>query len=150
MKISRQVTLELQAGNASMVEIGKMLGPTGINTRQLKLNYDEATAAQRGDIIPVVVTVFEDRSFALRYKTPPTAYLIRKLLGLSSGSAKPGSQVVAKMSRQQLREVAERKLPDLETDDLEAAMKQVAGTARSMGVLVFMFENEPPHSAMPR
>jgi large subunit ribosomal protein L11 len=135
-KISRQVTLELDAGNAAMVDIGKMLGPTGINTRRLKLDYDTATAAQRGDVVPVVVTVFEDRSFTLRYKAPPTAYLIRKVLGLASGSAKPGSQAVAKMSRQQLREVAERKLPDLDTDDLEAAMRQVAGTARSMGVLI--------------
>src|SRR6266567_2179194 len=135
-KISRQVTLELEAGNAAIVDIGKMLGPTGINTRQLKLDYDQATASQRGDIVPVVVTVFEDRSFALRYKAPPTTYLIRKLLGLPSGSAKPGSQTVAKMSRQQLREIAERKLPDLNTDDVRAATKQIAGTARSMGVLV--------------
>jgi large subunit ribosomal protein L11 len=135
-RVSRQLTLELDAGNAAMVDIGKMLGPTGVNTRQVKLDYDAATAGLRGDIVPVVVTIFEDRSFALRYKTPPTAHLIRKALGLASGSARPGSQAVAKMSRQQLREVAERKLPDLNTDDIEAAMKQVAGTARSMGVLI--------------
>jgi len=135
-KVSRNVTIELDAGNAAMVDIGKMLGPTGINTRQVKLDYDAATAGQRGDVVPVVVTIFEDRTFALRYKTPPTAYLIRKMLGLSGGSAKPGTQTVAKMSRQQLREIAERKLPDLDTDDVEAAMRQVAGTARSMGVLV--------------
>jgi large subunit ribosomal protein L11 len=135
-KMSRLVTLELEAGNAAMVDIGKMLGPTGINTRQLKLDYDAATAGQRGDIVPVVVTVFEDRSFALRYKTPPTAYLIRKTLGLARAAARPGSQAVAKMSRDQLREIAERKLPDLNTDDLAAAMNQVAGTARSMGVLI--------------
>jgi large subunit ribosomal protein L11 len=135
-KKSRELTLELDAGNAAMVDLGKMLGPTGVNTRQLKLDYDAATAGQRGEIVPVVVTVFEDRSYALRYKTPPTAYLIRKALGLSSGSPRPGSQVVAKMSRSQLREVAERKLPDLNTDDIAAAMRQVAGTARSMGVLI--------------
>lgn len=135
-KISRQITLELEAGNAAMVDLGKMLGPTGVNTRQVKLDYDEATASHRGDIIPVVVTIFEDRSFALRYKTPPTAYLIRKVLGLPAGSAKPGTQTVATLSRDQLREVAARKLPDLNTGDLEMAMKQVAGTARSMGVLV--------------
>jgi large subunit ribosomal protein L11 len=134
--IARQLTLELDAGNAAMVDIGKMLGPTGINTRQVKLDYDAATAALRGDIVPVVVTIFEDRSYALRYKTPPTAYLIRKVLGLAGGSPRPGTRTVAKMSRRQLREVAERKLPDLNTDDIEAAMRQVAGTARSMGVLV--------------
>jgi large subunit ribosomal protein L11 len=135
-KITRKVTLELDAGDATMVDIGKMLGPTGINTRQMKLDYDAATAAQRGDIVPVVVTVFEDRSYALRYKTPPTAHLIRKALRLASGSAKPGAQPVATMSHRQLREIAERKLPDLNTDDVEAAMRQVAGTARSMGVLI--------------
>ncbi|GIG88874.1 uL11 family ribosomal protein [Plantactinospora endophytica] len=135
-KISRQLTLELDAGNAAMVDIGKMLGPTGVNTRQMKLDYDAATAGQRGDVVPVVVTVYEDRSYALRYKTPPTAYLIRKVLGLAGGSARPGTQAVAEISRQQLREIAERKLPDLNTDDVAAAMRQVAGTARSMGVLV--------------
>jgi large subunit ribosomal protein L11 len=135
-KKTREITLELEAGNAAMVDIGKMLGPTGVNTRQLKLDYDAATAGQRGEIVPVVVTVFEDRSFALRYKTPPTAYLIRAVLGLASGSPRPGSQAVAKMSRAQLREVAERKLPDLNTDDVDAAMRQIAGTARSMGVLI--------------
>ena len=135
-KVARVLTLELDAGNAAMVDIGKMLGPTGINTRQVKQDYDAATAGQRGDVVPVVVTIFEDRSFALRYKTPPTAYLIRKVLALAGGSPRPGGQLVAKMSRRQVREVAERKLPDLNTDDIEAAMRQVAGTARSMGVLV--------------
>jgi large subunit ribosomal protein L11 len=135
-KLTREVTLNLDAGNAAMVDLGKMLGPTGVNTRQLKLDYDAATAAQRGDVVPVVVSIFEDRSYALRYKTPPTAHLIRKVLGLPGGSARPGHQLVAKMSREQLREVARRKLPDLNTDDLEAAMRQVAGTARAMGVQV--------------
>jgi large subunit ribosomal protein L11 len=135
-KVTRELTLNLEAGNAAMVDIGKMLGPTGVNTRQLKLDYDAATASQRGEVVPVVVTIFEDRSYALRYKTPPTAHLIRKALGLGTGSAKPGHQTVAKISREQLRAVAERKLPDLNTDDIEAAMRQVAGTARSMGVQV--------------
>jgi large subunit ribosomal protein L11 len=135
-KISRVLTLELDAGNAAMVDLGKMLGPTGVNTRALKQEYDAATTGLRGEVVPVVVTVYEDRSYALRYKTPPTAHLIRRALGLSGGAARPGSQTVAKMSRAQLREVAERKLPDLNTDDLDAAMRQVAGTARSMGVLV--------------
>lgn len=135
-KITRRLTLELDAGNAAMVDIGKMLGPTGVNTRQVKLDYDRATAGQRGDIVPVVVTVFEDRTYELHYKTPPTSYLIRKALGLHAGAARPGTQTVAKISRRQLREVAERKLPDLNTGDIEAAMRQIAGTARSMGVVV--------------
>jgi large subunit ribosomal protein L11 len=135
-KISRVLTLELDAGNAAMVDLGKMLGPTGVNTRQVKLDYDATTAGLRGEVVPVVVTVYEDRSYALRYKTPPTAYLIRRALGLSSGAARPGSQTVAKLSREQLREIAERKLPDLNTEDVAAAMRQVAGTARSMGVRI--------------
>jgi large subunit ribosomal protein L11 len=124
-KVVRQLTIELEAGNAGMVDLGKMLGPTGINMRQVKLDYDAATAAQRGEIVPVVVTVFEDRSYALRYKTPPTAYLIRRTIGTG-----------ATISPAQLRAIAERKLPDLNTDDLGAAMRQIAGTARSMGVSV--------------
>jgi large subunit ribosomal protein L11 len=135
-KITRRLTLELEAGNAAIAELGKMLGPTGVNMRQVKTDYDTATAVQRGDIVPVVITIFEDRSYALRYKTPPTAFLIRKTLGLAKGSSQPGTQTVAKMSRQQLREVAVRKLPDLNTDDVDAAMRQIAGTARSMGVLI--------------
>lgn len=134
--MSRRLTLELEAGNAAMVDIGKMLGPTGVNTRQVKLDYDAATAGQRGDVVPVVVTVFEDRTYALRYKTPPTAYLIRRALGLAKGAARPGHEVVATLSPAQLRAIAERKLPDLNTDDVAAAMRQVAGTARSMGVLI--------------
>ncbi|MFC7546011.1 uL11 family ribosomal protein [Plantactinospora sp. GCM10030261] len=135
-KVTRRIKLELEAGNAAMVDVGKMLGPTGINMRQVKLDYDQATAANRGEIVPVVVTVFEDRTYALEYRTPPTAYLIRRVLGLAKGAGAPGSQSVAKMSQAQLREVALRKLPDLNTDDVTAAMKQVAGTARSMGVLI--------------
>lgn len=135
-KVSRRLTLELEAGNAAMVDLGKMLGPTGVNTRQVKLDYDAATAGQRGEVVPVVVTVFEDRSYALRYKTPPTSYLIRRALGLAKGAARPGAEVVATITPAQLRAIAERKLPDLNTDDVAAAMRQVAGTARSMGVLV--------------
>ncbi|MDM4720231.1 50S ribosomal protein L11 [Micromonospora sp. WMMA1363] len=136
MKVSHRLKLDLEAGNAAMVDLGKMLGPTGVNTRQVKVDYDAATAGQRGDIVPVVVTIFEDRSYALEYRTPPTSYLIRRALGLSKGAGRPGSQSVAKLSREQLREVALRKLPDLNTDDVEVAMKQIAGTARSMGVLI--------------
>lgn len=135
-KISQVVTLHLEAGNAGMVDIGKMLGPTGVNTRAVKSDYDAATAAQRGELMPVVVTVYEDRSYTLRYKTPPTAWLIRRTLGLDKGAAAPGSRTVATLTRAQLREIALRKLPDLTTTDVEKAMRQVAGTARSMGVRV--------------
>ena len=133
---TRRLTLNLAAGDAAIVDIGKALGPTGINTRAFKAEYDAATAAQRGEVVPVVVTVHEDRTFSLRYKTPPTAFLIRQALGLAAGAARPGAGTVGTLSPAQLRAIAERKLPDLNTTDLAAAMRQIAGTARSMGVAV--------------
>ena len=133
-KKTHEVTLALEAGNAAMVDLGKMLGPTGANMRAVKLEYDEATSKQRGEIIPVVVTVFEDRSHQLTYKTPPTSFLIRKALGIQSGASNPATQTVGTLSADQIKQIAERKLPDLNANDVDAAIKVVAGTARSMGV----------------
>lgn len=130
-----QVTLEMPAGDAPMVDLGKMLGQTGVNLVEVKRAYDSATAGQRGDVVPVVVTVFEDRTFTLRLKTPPTAFLIKKALG-GKGSALPGHSSAGTLTSAQLRAIAERKLPDLNTDDLDAAMRIIAGTARSMGVSI--------------
>ena len=135
-KKTHVVTLALEAGNAAMVDLGKMLGPTGANMRAVKVEYDEATSKQRGEIIPVVVTVFEDRSHQLVYKTPPTSFLIRKALGIQSGASNPLTQTVGTLSADQIKQIAERKLPDLNANDVEAAIKVVAGTARSMGVKV--------------
>ena len=135
-KKTHEVNLALEAGNAAMVDLGKMLGPTGANMRAVKQEYDAATANNRGEIIPVVVTVFEDRSHQLTYKTPPTSFLIRKALGIQSGASNPLTQTVGTLSRDQVRAIAERKLPDLNANDVEAAIKVVAGTARSMGVKV--------------
>ena len=124
---AKKITMELTAGDAPMIELGKMLGQTGVNLVEVKRAYDAATADQRGDIVPVVITVFEDRTFELRLKTPPTSFLIRKSLrGNGAGT----------LTEAQLRAIAERKLPDLNTTDLAAAMRTVAGTARSMGVPV--------------
>lgn len=131
-----EATLELEAGNAAMVDLGKMLGPTGVNTRGVKQEYDEATAGSRGDIVPVVITVFEDRSYNLRYKTPPTSFLIRKELGIKAGSTTPGHDKAASIRTEQLRTIAERKMADLNVPDVEAAVKVVAGSARSMGIAV--------------
>jgi large subunit ribosomal protein L11 len=100
----------------------------------VKVEYDEATSSQRGEIIPVVVSVFEDRSHELVYKTPPTSFLIRKALGIQSGAANPLTQTVGTLSADQIKQIAERKLPDLNANDIDAAIKVVAGTARSMGV----------------
>jgi large subunit ribosomal protein L11 len=135
-KKTHVVTLALEAGNAAMVDLGKMLGPTGANMRAVKVEYDEATSKNRGEIIPVVVTVFEDRTHQLTYKTPPTSFLIRKALGIQSGASNPLTQTVGTLSQEQVRGIAERKLPDLNANDVDAAIKVVAGTARSMGVKV--------------
>ncbi len=135
-KKTHEVTLALEAGNAAMVDLGKMLGPTGANMRAVKVEYDEATSKNRGEIIPVVVTVFEDRSHQLTYKTPPTSFLIRKALGIQSGASNPLTQTVGTLSGDQIKSIAERKLPDLNANDVDAAMKIVEGTARSMGVTV--------------
>ena len=134
-KQMHQVTLHLEGGNAAMTDLGKMLGQTGVNLVEVKRGYDRATADQRGDVVPVVVTVADDRSFELRLKTPPTSYLIRKALG-GKGSARPGHVGAGRLTTAQLRAVAQRKLPDLNTTDLTVAMRIVAGTARSMGVAV--------------
>jgi large subunit ribosomal protein L11 len=131
-----EATLELEAGNAAMVDLGKMLGPTGVNTRGVKQEYDEATSSARGDIVPVVITVFEDRSYKLRYKTPPTSFLIRKELGIKSGSTTPGHASSGTITGQQLRTIAERKMADLNVADVEQGAKIVAGSARSMGIKV--------------
>ncbi|NUT98281.1 MAG: 50S ribosomal protein L11 [Saccharothrix sp.] len=134
-KKTHEITLNLEAGNASMMDLGKMLGQTGVNLVGVKRAYDEATAGQRGDVVPVVVTVRDDKSFELRLKTPPTAFLIRKALG-GKGAQRPGHERAGTLTRAQLRAIAERKLPDLNTTDLDAAERVVAGTARSMGVAV--------------
>jgi large subunit ribosomal protein L11 len=120
--VVRRVKIELDAGNAGPAELGKMLGPYGLNLREIMVRYNEATAGQRGDRVPVEVTVFEDRSYALRFLAPPTSFLLRR-----AGSVITGEQ---------LREIALRKLPELNTDDVEAAMRTIAGTARSMGISV--------------
>jgi large subunit ribosomal protein L11 len=134
-KQALRVTIEMTAGDAPMMDLGKMLGQTGVNLVEVKRNYDAATAGQRGDLVPAVITVFEDRTFELRLKAPPTAFLIRKALG-GKGSPAPGHNSAGRLTRAQLRAVAERKLPDLNTTDIEAAMRIVAGTARSMGVSI--------------
>jgi large subunit ribosomal protein L11 len=135
-KVTRRLTIALEAGNASTVELGKMLGPVGVNLRAVKQEYDAATAARRGDVIPITVAVFEDRSYELTYKTPPTAFLIRKATGVVAGSGRPGHEGAGTITSEQLRWVAEQKLPDLNARDIDAAMRIVAGTARSMGVAV--------------
>ncbi|MFC9894999.1 uL11 family ribosomal protein [Nocardia sp. NPDC127579] len=135
-KQARSVTIHLDAGNSSIAELGKMLGPTGIPPFEVKKEYDALTNSLRGEIIPAVITFTPDRKWSMRLKTPPTSALIRAAAGLTRGASRPGHESVATLTEDQLRAVAQRKLPDLNTGDVEVAMRIVAGTARSMGVRI--------------
>ena len=136
-KISAVVKLQLPAGKATPgPPVGSSLGPHGINIPGFTKDFNEKTAKQVGLIIPVVVTIYQDRSFTFILKTPPAAVLIKKACGLQSGSARSNRDKVAKITNAQVKEIAEQKMPDLTAADLDAAMRMVAGTARSMGVVV--------------
>jgi large subunit ribosomal protein L11 len=135
-RVTRVVRIELEAGKANPADLGKALGPSGVNLGEVLNRYNQMTADSRGDVIPVDVTIFEDRSVELTLRTPPTAFLVRKALGIEKGAARPGAERAATLSRAQLRELATQKMADLNTADVEAAEKIVAGTARSMGVTV--------------
>jgi large subunit ribosomal protein L11 len=136
-KIVAIVKLELEAGKASPAPpIGPALAQHGINLMQFCKEYNARTGNRVGDIIPAEITIFQDQSFTFVLKTPPTASLIRKVLGIEKGSGVPNREKVGTLTRAQLREIAEIKMPDLNANDLDGAMKQVEGTARSMGVAI--------------
>jgi large subunit ribosomal protein L11 len=136
-KIAALVKVQLPAGQATPAPpVGTALGPHGVNIMDFVKQYNAATEAQRGNIIPVEITIFEDRSFTFITKTPPAPELIKKALGLDKGSAVPHKDKVGKLSREQLRSIAETKMPDLNANTVEAAEKIIAGTARSMGITV--------------
>lgn len=136
-KINAIVKLQLPAGKATPgPPVGSSLGPHGINIAGFVKEFNDRTAAQAGLIIPVVITIYEDRSFTFVLKTPPAAVLIMKAIGLDKASAKPNTQKVGKITKAQVREIAELKMPDLNASSIEAAMSMIAGSARSMGVEV--------------
>ncbi len=136
-KIAALVKVQLNAGAATPAPpVGTALGPHGVNIMEFCKAYNAATEAQRGNVIPVEITVYEDRSFTFVLKTPPAAELIKKAAGVAKGSSTPHSNKVAKLTRQQVREIAETKQPDLNANDIDAAEKIIAGTARSMGITV--------------
>jgi large subunit ribosomal protein L11 len=131
------VKIQLPAGGATPAPpVGTALGPHGVQTMEFCKQYNAATENQRGQIIPVEITIFEDRSFTFILKTPPTPALIREAAGIAKGSALTGRDHAGTITDAQLTQIATTKMPDLNTDDLEAAKRQVAGTARSMGVTV--------------
>ena len=136
-KIRIVLTLQLPAGKATPAPpVGTALGPHGINIVEFTKSYNEKTADKAGQIIPVEITVFEDRSFTFILKTPPAADLLRKAAGVDKGSSTTGREQAGTITRDQLREIATIKLADLNANDIEAAMRQVEGTARSMGIEV--------------
>lgn len=136
-KITGMVKLQIAAGKATPAPpVGSVLGPHGINIMGFCKEFNERTAKQAGMIIPVVITIYQDRSFSFITKTPPAAVLIKKACGIESGSGAPNKTKVAKITKAQLKEIAELKMPDLNAVDLDGAMSMVAGTARSMGVEV--------------
>ena len=136
-KISAVVKLQLPAGKATPgPPVGSSLGPHGINIPAFTKDFNEKTAKQAGLIIPVVITIYADRSFAFILKTPPAAVLIKKACGIEKGSARSNRDKIAKITKAQLKEIAEIKNPDLTASDAEKAISEIAGTARSMGVVV--------------
>lgn len=136
-KVIGQIKLQIPAGKATPAPpVGPALGQHGVNIMEFTKQYNAKTADQAGLIIPVVITVYQDRSFSFITKTPPAAVLIKKAAKIESGSGEPNKKKVAKLTSAQVREIAEYKMPDLNAASVEAAMSMVAGTARSMGIVV--------------
>jgi large subunit ribosomal protein L11 len=136
-KIRIVLTLQLPAGKATPAPpVGTALGPHGINIVEFTKSYNEKTADKAGQVIPAQITVFEDRSFTFVLKTPPAADLLRKAAGIDKGAGATKREVAGRVSRDQIRQIAETKMTDLNANSIEAAMKQVEGTARSMGIEV--------------
>ncbi|GFN23074.1 MAG: 50S ribosomal protein L11 [Thermoanaerobacteraceae bacterium] len=136
-KVAAVVKLQVPAGKATPAPpVGPALGQHGVNIMAFVKEFNERTAGQAGLIIPVEITIYEDRSFTFITKTPPAAVLLKKALGLETASGEPNRKKVGKVSRATIREIAEQKMKDLNTADIEAAMRMIEGTARSMGIEV--------------
>ena len=134
-QITKQIKLQIPAGKATPAPpVGTVLGPAGINLQEFCTKYNDATRDKMGDILPVVITVYEDRTFDFVIKTPPAGFLLMKAANIKKGSSKGANETVATISRDKLREIAEIKLPDLNAYDVEGAMKIIEGTARNMGI----------------
>ncbi|MGL5296498.1 MAG: 50S ribosomal protein L11 [Culicoidibacterales bacterium] len=136
-KVQRVIKLQLQAGKATPAPpVGTALGPVGINIQEFCSQYNEKTRENMGMVVPAEITVYDDRSFTFVTKTPPASRLLLKAAGIASGSSNAKTTKVATITREQLREIAEVKMPDLNANDVEAAMNIVAGTAKNMGILI--------------
>jgi large subunit ribosomal protein L11 len=136
-RVAAVVRIQIPAGAATPAPpVGTALGPHGVNIMEFCKQYNAQTEGQRGTVIPAEITVFEDRSFTFVTKTPPTPVLLRAAAGLEKGATAPGRETVGSITKDQLTDIATTKLPDLNANDLDAAKRQVAGTARSMGISV--------------
>jgi large subunit ribosomal protein L11 len=136
-KVTAVVKLQVIAGKATAAPpVGPALAQHGVNIMEFIKSFNERTASIAGEVCPVEITVYEDRSFTYVLKTPPAAYLLRKAAGIERGSGVPNRDKVAKLTMDQIREIAERKLPDLNANEIEAAVRMIKGTARSMGIVV--------------
>ena len=136
-EVVKKVKLQIAAGKATPAPpVGTVLGPAGINLQDFCTKYNDATRDKMGDVLPVEISVYEDRSFDFVIKTPPTAFLLKKFAKIQKGSAKGSSETVATISQDTLREIAEIKLPDLNAYNIEEAMRIVAGTAKNMGIVI--------------
>lgn len=134
-KVSAYVKVQIKGGEARPAPpLGPALGQHGVQIMEFCKQFNGATSDRSGDVIPVVITIYEDKSFTFILKTPPTAELIKKEIGIEKGSGEPNTRKVGKITKEQLRRVAEIKLPDLNTNNVESAMRIVAGSARQMGV----------------
>ena len=136
-KIKSIVKLQIEGGRATPAPpVGTALGPHGINLQQFVLQFNDATKDKQGEVTPVEITIYEDRTFDFKLKTPPAAYLLRVAAGIEKGSGVPNKNKVGKVTKAQIKEVAEKKMNDLNANDIDAAMRIVEGTARSMGLEV--------------
>lgn len=136
-KIAAKVKLQIPAGKATPAPpVGPALGQHGVNIMEFCKSYNERTARQAGTIVPVEITIYADRTFTFVTKTPPASVLLKKAAGLDKGSGEPNKKKMGRVTSQQIREIAESKMPDLNTKDVQAAMRMIEGTARSMGIEV--------------
>ncbi len=141
-EVVKKIKLQIEAGKATPAPpVGTVLGPAGINLGEFCTKFNEATRDKIGDVVPCEISIYDDRSFDFVLKTAPAAFLLKKVAKIKSGSKKGANEIVATITEKELREIAETKMPDLNAYDVESAMKQIAGTARNMGIAVKGFND---------
>ena len=141
-EVVKKIKLQIEAGKATPAPpVGRVLGPAGINLGEFCTKFNEATRDKMGDVVPCEISIYDDRSFDFVLKTAPAAFLLKKAAKIKSGSKKGANEIVATITEKELREIAETKMPDLNAYDIESAMKQIAGTARNMGIAVKGFND---------